>query len=287
MDSQVEWVQFLRPSGPSFSWCKLMQQNQPDEIRLEVVDQGNGPPLLLVHGFPLNHSMWQFQVPRFSANRRVIAPDLRGFGKSEVIGDKVTMQQFADDLDSLITALGVDQPIAFCGLSMGGYIGWEFYRRHRDRLSHLVLCDTRAEADSDAVIRGRLMMAARVAEEGPGFIPQTMLPKLFAPETFEQNPELVETAKQVILATSPGGIAAAQRGMASRNSATEILGRMDLPVLLIGGEHDAITPSDEMRRTAAAIPNAQFVEIPGAGHMTPWENPTAFNHAVESFLGMS
>ena len=255
------------------------------DIDLFVVEKGSGPPLLLVHGFPLDHTMWRYQVDALSASRRVIAPDLRGFGQSGVAGKKiVTMERFADDLAALLGSLDVHEPIDLCGLSMGGYIAWQFYHRHKSCLARLILCDTRADGDAEEVVRGRMIMAARVLEEGPGFIPDTMLPKLFAAETFQQRPDVVEETKEMILGNSGAGIAAAQLGMAQRPDMSHLLSEIDIPTLVLCGTHDVISPPSEMRVMAASIPGARFVEIPKAGHMAPMECPADVNEALLSFL---
>lgn len=254
------------------------------EVQLNVVDAGQGPPLLLVHGFPLDHTMWQGQIEALSASRRVIAPDLRGFGDSDVTDDVVTMEQFADDLAALLDALAVAEPVAFCGLSMGGYIGWQFFQRHRGRLSHLIQCDTRATADTNEARAARLKAAEIVLKEGTQPIAASMLPKLFAESTAADNPTVVEATRQVMLNTSRQAIAAAQRGMAERPDVTALLGAIDVPTLILVGQHDVISPPDEMRAIAAAIPGARFVQIDAAGHMAPLEQPAAFNAAIREFL---
>src|SRR5262245_22137150 len=122
----------------------VMPQISVGSVSLNVLDEGRGHPLLLVHGFPLDHSMWKGQIGELSKNFRVIAPDLRGFGQSSPIsGDDavVTMAQFADDLAALLAAMSVAEPVTFCGLSMGGYIAWQFAARNPQRLARLILCD--------------------------------------------------------------------------------------------------------------------------------------------------
>jgi 3-oxoadipate enol-lactonase len=248
------------------------------------VAAGAGTPLLLVHGFPLDHSMWAEQIDRLSARCRVIAPDLPGFGRSPAVADKVGMAQFADDLAALLDALQIAEPIVLCGLSMGGYIALQFWRRHRTRLRGLVLCDTRATADSPEAAQTRLAAAERVLREGTGALAESMLPNLFSAATRQQRPELVEAARAVILAADRRGVAAAARGMAERPEMTGALPQIDCPALVMGGEHDAITPPHEMRRMAEAMPRASFVEIRGAGHMAPLENPAEVNAALGAFL---
>lgn len=256
------------------------------EVSLNVVEQGQGQPVLLVHGFPLDHSMWRGQLDGLSQHCRVIAPDLRGFGKSDVTEGVVTMEQLADDLARLLDALKIDEPVAFCGLSMGGYVAWQFVARHADRVGRLIVCDTRAVADSQETAAGREKSAQRVLAEGAQIVADAMLPKLFyrpAGQT-EQEPDYVRQTRDVMLATNPQGIAAALRGMAQRPDVTGQLGQIRVPTLVLCGEHDAISPAAEMRKIAEGIPDARYVEIAGAGHMAPLEKLAEVNAAMLTFL---
>ena len=255
-------------------------------VELYVVEQGAGPPLLLVHGFPLDHSMWRAQIDALSDKYHVIAPDLRGFGRSTGLADTQTlsMQQMADDLALLLSAIKISEPVTFCGLSMGGYIAWQFWQHHRAQLGRLILCDTRAVADTEEVARARQMMATQVLHEGNALVADSMLPKLFADTTASKQPEIIESTRQVVLSTPATTIAAVQRGMAQRPDVTDLLPSIDLPTLVVCGERDTISPVEEMREIAAAIPGARFNVIEKAGHMSPLENPKAFNAAVREFL---
>jgi pimeloyl-ACP methyl ester carboxylesterase len=253
-------------------------------VRLNVVEQGTGQPLVLVHGFPLDQSMWQGQLKGLADCARVIAPDLRGFGASDVTPGKVTMEQMADDIAALLDALGVRGPVVFCGLSMGGYVAWQFARRHRDRLAKLILCDTRAIADSAEAAAGRKKMAERVLAEGAQVAAEAMLPKLFAPSTQTEQPAIVEATRQAMLRNSPAGVAAALLGMAERPDVTSWLPTIDVPALVICGQHDGISPPAEMRGIAEKLPQATFVEIAGAGHMSPLEKPDEVNAAIRDYL---
>lgn len=254
------------------------------DISLHVQERGTGRPLLLVHGFPLDLTMWHGQVEELSREFRVITPDLRGFGQSDVTPGTVTMEQYADDLAALLDAMQIDQPVVFCGLSMGGYIAWQFFARHRLKLAALILCDTRAAADSAEAAAGRLKTANKVLAEGASVVAEAMLPKLFASVSLTQAIPGVEQSRQVMLRTSPVGIAAALRGMAARPDFTARLGTLDLPTLLVGGAEDSIAPPAEMRGIAAAIPGARFIEIPAAGHMAPLEQPQPVNQAILDFV---
>jgi len=251
---------------------------------LNVVEQGKGTPVLLVHGFPLDHSMWNGQLTGLSDVCRVIAPDLRGFGKSDVTPGTTTMEQYADDLAGLLDALSVREPIVFCGLSMGGYVAWQFALRYRQRLAKLICCDTRAVADSAEAAAGRLKMAEKVVAEGSKVAAEAMLPKLFAPTTKQEQPQIVEATQQVMLGTKPEGIAAALRGMAQRPDVSARLGELQVPALVICGEHDGISPPAEMRGIAEKLPTARFLEVRGAGHMAPLEKPSEVNAAIRDFV---
>jgi 3-oxoadipate enol-lactonase len=255
-----------------------------DGTQLHILDAGTGPPLLLIHGFPLDHQMWQPQIEEFQTTHRVIAPDLRGFGGSDVTEGTVTMEQFADDLAALLDRLEVTEPVTLCGLSMGGYVAWQFFQRHRSRLARLILCDTKATADTPEARRTREETAARVLEEGPEFLAENMPSKLFAQATIHERPEIVRDVQSVIRRTHPQGIAAASLGMAARPDVTGLLGRIDVPTLVIVGVEDQISTVEEMRSIADATPSARFREIPRSGHMAPLENPVEVNAAIREFV---
>jgi pimeloyl-ACP methyl ester carboxylesterase len=254
------------------------------DSELNYAEAGRGTPLVLVHGFPLDHTMWQEQIHTLAKGYRVIAPDLRGFGESGVTPGLVTMPRMADDLAELLSGIGASEPVVFCGLSMGGYVAWQFAMRHRERLAKLILCDTRAVADNAEAAANRNALAERVQKEGPGFVAETMLPKLFAPATIESRAPCVEATRQVILRTNAQGIAAASRGMAQRPDVTSRLPTFDVPALVICGQHDAISKPEEMREIAAKMPQSKYVEIAGAGHMSPLEKPAEVNVAIREFL---
>lgn len=254
------------------------------ELELNVVQQGTGLPLLLVHGFPLDHQMWHGQIRDLAEDFHVIAPDLRGFGQSDVHGQSVTMQQYADDLAGLLAALSIDQPVIFCGLSMGGYIAWQFWRRHRSRLAKLVLCDTRAVPDPPDVAATRRETAEQVEEHGPAVLIDAMIPKLFSQRTRLQNRSVIDATARVIESAPREGVAAALRGMAQRVDATPWLADIDIPTLVLCGQQDAISGVAEMQGIAEAIRGAQFAVIPACGHMAPLEGPIHTNKAIREFL---
>ena len=224
----------------------------PDRVETKnvswnVEEQGSGSPLLLVHGYPLDHSMWRFQLKGLSENYRVVAPDLPGFGHSryKVAPSSLSMKTYADELAELVKVMKLGQ-VCFCGLSMGGYIGWEFWRHHADALESLVACDTRVVPDSPEVARAREISAMGVERDGAKSIVGGLLQRLFAPATITDQPEIVQATRDVICSSDATAVAAATRAMAVRNDATAWLEKMDLPVLVVVGEHDLISTADEM-----------------------------------------
>lgn len=276
---------------------------------LWYADRGVGTPLVFVHGFPFDHTIWAGQISGFAENQcemlvgeafwaapmmpegveppqvRIIVPDLRGFGRSRPMPDKkVTMEQFADDLAGMLDGLGISEPVVLCGMSMGGYIAFQFWRKHAERLRGLILCDTKAAADSPEIAASRRETAARVLREGPAAMVEGMMPRLFSKATRRHNPEMVEGLRTVMLAADPHGVAAALYGMAERPDMTASLGRIHCPTLVLVGQEDLISPPADMQTMADAIPGAKFVEIPGAAHMAPLESPPDVNGAIAEFL---
>lgn len=258
------------------------------DITMAAVDEGVGTPLVLLHGFPLDHSMWAHQVEHLAGEFRVIAPDLRGYGKSglgmvdPVAG--VSMDRYADDVDALLDALGVTEPIVIGGFSMGGYVLWRFLERHGRRVRAVVLCDTRAGADTDDARETRHRMADHIDEWGAEKVAHMMTPKLFAERTQKERPEIVAETVRVISQQNPAAIAAAQRGMAARPDSTALLSQIIAPTQVIVGAEDAITTVAEMEFVAGQVHGACLRVIEGAGHMAPVEQPEAVTESLRGFL---
>ena len=247
---------------------------------------GHGRPCLLIHGFPLDHTMWQGQLNGLSSTFDLIAPDLRGFGHSKrLVQDAapLTMEQHADDLNQLLDVLGIQDPITICGLSMGGYIAFQFWARNRARVGRMILCDTKAAADSDEAVATRHATADRVLQEGADFLAETMAEKLFAESTRQQQSQVVSATQQVIRQTPSETIAGALLGMACREDATPLLSQIMVPVQLICGQEDSITPVEEMATLAQLLPNARMAIVPDAGHMAPLEQPDRVNRVLMEF----
>ncbi|QDT94707.1 alpha/beta fold hydrolase [Gimesia aquarii] len=253
-------------------------------IKMNVLKEGAGPPLLFVHGFPLDHKMWQAQTEYFKKDFTVLAPDLRGFGHSEVTYGTVTMEQHAEDLNTLLNQLNFAEPIIFCGLSMGGYIAWEFWKKFPQRLRAFILCDTRPGSDSEEGINNRLKMVDLVLKHGSKSIASSMVPNLISESSQRDQPEIAKSLIETIESTDREGIAASQRGMAERKDYTHMMSEIQVPTLVIVGSEDQLTPPDVMKSMYAQIPFATYLEIPNAGHMAPMEAPCAVNQGIEDFL---
>ncbi|MFO0914403.1 MAG: alpha/beta fold hydrolase [Pirellulales bacterium] len=255
-----------------------------DGTELAVWIAGEGSPLLMVHGFPLDHRLWQPQALALQDICQVIVPDLRGFGSSSVTSGTVTMEDHADDLAELLERLKISVPVTLCGLSMGGYIAWQFWRRHANRLARLVLCHTRSEADAPEVARGRLMAAEEFERVGLEKLSVEMPRKLLGTESLGGRPELEQTCREWILSQPRAGAAAAQRGMAARPDATPWLPEITVPTLVVAGRTDAITPMAGMRAMADRLPQATWHLCEQAGHLSPLECPDELNATLRAFL---
>jgi 3-oxoadipate enol-lactonase len=241
---------------------------------------GAGPPVLFIHGFPLSGEMWLQAADALKDRYQCIVPDLPGHGDSPPV-PTASMASFADCLAGILDRMCVWQPVVLVGLSMGGMIGFEFFRRYRSRLRALALCDTRAVADDAAGVAKRDELARRVLAESSQVAADAMVPKLFGPAASQV---LRDRWHALISNTPPAGVAAAARALASRPDSTPTLATIDCPVLYLCGDADELTPPEPMREMHRVTGGSQFVLIPDAGHMPPVEQPQAFNAALARFL---
>lgn len=269
---------FLVPALPSAESSQRPVTVHGVELALD--DRGSGPALLFVHGFPLNGTLWRHQAGAFPGWRTLI-PDLRGMGRSDAPDLGYSMATYADDLAALLDAVGVDD-VVLVALSMGGYVAFEFLRRHRPRVRGLVLADTRAQADSAEGRRARETAMADAREGGAALIAEQMLPKLLA----KGAPEPLREAVRAMMAATPvPGLVGALAAMRDRPDATELLPTLQgLPTLVTVGAEDAITPPPLSEAMAKAIPGAKLAVIADAGHLAPLEQPEAFNRHLRLFL---
>jgi pimeloyl-ACP methyl ester carboxylesterase len=249
---------------------------------LAVQVRGDGAPILFVHGFPLDQSMWIHQLAGFSGWRR-IAPDLRGAGASEAPAGEYSMARYADDLVMVLDAVGAERAVC-CGLSMGGYVLFELLRRHPERVRALVLCDTKAEADTLQGKQGRDDLAALAEREGMASVAERLLPKLLGLTTRSRDLGLVETVRTMVRRSPVTGVAGALRAMRDRPDSTALLGEIRVPTLVVGGAEDELTPPAVMQSMARRIREGRYVEVPSAGHLCPLERPDAVNEVLRDFL---
>ena len=252
-------------------------------VNLAYTDQGHGMPVVLLHAFPQNRSMWEPQVRALSKTHRIIAPDFRGFGESDAPLWRYTLDQFANDVAGLLDHLAIKQAV-FVGLSMGGYTLFAFYRTYADRVKGLVLADTRAQADTEEGRAGRFAMAQTAYTKGAGAIADIMLPKLLSPVALQTKPKLVREVRATIEQTQISGIAGALMAMAERPDSVPLLTQIACPTLVITGELDGPTPPADGKLMAERIAGARLEIIPKAGHLSNLEQPEAFNRELISFL---
>ncbi len=254
--------------------------------RVGYDDRGTGPapPLVLLHAFPLSREMWAAQLAALSDGRRVLAPDLPGFGESEPLLAGFTMDAAADAVAGFVDAVGVAGPVAVGGLSMGGYVAMAFARRHPGRVAALVLADTKAEPDDEAARANRDKMVKHAEAHGSAGVVEQMVPKLLADESRLNRPEAEAAVRRIGTAQLAGAIVAAVKGLRDRPDAAPGLGEVRVPTLVVVGEKDAVTPPAAAQAIADRVAGSRLVVIPGVGHLSNLEAPDAFNDAVRSFL---
>lgn len=251
-------------------------------INIVYDDVGTGLPIVFLHAFPLNRTMWGPQEVALSKRFRVISIDLRGHGESDAPYWKYSLEQYALDVKEVLVQLGITRAL-FVGLSMGGYLEFALYRRYPDLILGFVFADTRAEADKPEQIQWRFSLAQRTAAIGPAAVIAEMLPKLLAPQTYERNADLVERVRSIQATAPVPGIIGDLMAMAERPDSTDLLPSITVPTLVIVGHDDVLTTPADAERIAGGIPGAKLVITPDAGHLSNMEQPDLFNRAVGEF----
>lgn len=251
------------------------------EIAYEVL--GEGPPVLLLHAFPAHHGLWLPAAKALINRYRVIVPDLRGHGDSGVGDGPATMEKHAADLVRVLDDAEVGRTV-IAGVSIGGYVFFEFWRRYRGRVGAVILCDTKAQADTPEGRAARLKSANEVMERGTEFFVESMIPKLFGKTTLNTRPDLVAGARRMMLKMSPAGISAVQRGMAERPDSVGTLKSINVPALVLVGEEDTLSTLADAELMRGNIAGSQLKVMPRAGHYAVWEQHEAVGSAVRQFL---
>lgn len=242
------------------------------------------PRLILLHGFPFDGTLWEPQMSGLADAARVLTPDLRGFGRDErEVPDAMTMDAFADDVIALLDEQRIDRAV-IGGLSMGGYVALSIVERYPDRVQALVLCNTRATADTLEAREGRYATAMRALEQGMDVIARGMVPQLIMPRTRTERPELATWLEELMKRQRPDAVAAASLGMALRPDRMALLPRITVPTLIITGEADTLMPLPTSQAMADAIPDNHLVIVPGAAHVSNLENAGFFNAELSAFL---
>lgn len=253
-----------------------------DDIELAYEETGSGEPVLFVHGFPHDRSLWDTQLAALSGRARCISVDLRGFGESSV-QPPYSMDQWADDLAGLLDRLRIEQ-VVFCGLSMGGYIAFSFWRRHRHRVRALILMDTRADADAPESAQRRKDLIAQVEERGSAAAADALITGMLGKSTREKCPEIVDATHGMLEAAPAAGVIGALRAMMARQDSVPTLGTIDVPTLVLVGDEDVLTPPAVARSMAAGIKGSVLHVIARSGHLSNVERPATVNHLVSEFL---
>ena len=256
---------------------------ESDGINIDFSDEGEGLPIIFIHAFPLNQTMWADQVAALGSRFRVITADLRGFGKSDAPAGPYTMDQMASDVRAVMQALSIESAV-IAGCSMGGYAAFAFYRNYPQAARALVLIDTRAGLDTEEARERREKSAEKAEREGARAIADDMAPLLLGSTTERDRPEIVQRVRAIIEANSPRGIAAAQRGMAARLDSVSLLSEITCPTLVVAGSEDKLAGRAEAEAIAGKIPGSTLRVIESAGHLPNIERPDEFNKALIEFL---
>ena len=245
-------------------------------------DIGTGLPIVFLHAFPLSRTMWEPQVTGLVSECRCIPIDFRGFGDSAV-SPPFTVDRYADDVAAVLDTLQIERAVV-AGLSLGGYVAFAFWRRHRERVRALVLADTRAGADTAENIARRKYLIDLATTQGSGAVANAQIAGLVGKTTRDKRPDTYDAVHRAIAQASVDGIVGALEAMMARPDSTETLATIDVPTMIIAGSEDVATPPREARAMHAAIAGSRIEIIQRAGHLSNLERPAAFNTVVAEFL---
>lgn len=245
-------------------------------IDIAYVRRGRGTPLVLLHGYPLDHTIWDDVAPLLEEGFDLIIPDLRGFGQSDVMEADDSIIDFASDIAGLVSHLKIKSAF-LVGHSMGGYVALAFAREYSERVLGLAMISSQAQADAPDRKEGRYATAKQVLEQGVDPVVESMTPKLSA------EPRIQDFVRELISKQRPLGLYIALAAMAERPDSTDLLPMFKFPVVVVHGDADALIPVERAREMKAAVPSAHYVELTGVGHMPMMENPQAVADALKFF----
>jgi pimeloyl-ACP methyl ester carboxylesterase len=254
-----------------------------NDTEISYYVQGDGPPVVLLHPFPLNHHFWLPVAARLSPQYKLIMPDLRGLGDSAPGDGPATMEKHAEDVRRVCDDARVGKAV-FVGVSIGGYILFEFWRGFRERVTALGFCNTRAGADTDEGRKGRIESVRQIDERGTEMFLDNLLPKLIGETTRRSRPDIAAEARRMALAAPGKGVIANQLGMAARPDSIPTLGTIDVPTLCVGGTEDIPSPTAEIERIHRGIRGSKLRVIDQAGHFAALERAAEFAEIVREFL---
>ena len=255
-----------------------------NSIQISYNDKGTGnDPLIFIHGFPFDKTSWDKQLYFFGERQRTISYDIRGFGKSEPGFVQPSIILFAEDLIEFMNALEIEKATV-CGLSMGGYILMHAVKNHPERFKALIFADTQCIADSPEAKEGRMKTIAKINNDGIDDFASGFLSKAFYKETLENNKTLVEQVKEVVMSTTRQSITSTLKALAERDEMCSTLMNISVPVLILCGDNDDITPMKQLELMNNEIPNSKLVVIKNAGHLSNLEQPEQFNRVVSDFI---
>jgi pimeloyl-ACP methyl ester carboxylesterase len=246
-------------------------------------DVGSGLPVVLLHAFPLNRTMWDPQVTALVGECRCIPIDFRGFGDSKP-SPPYSVDQYADDVVAVLDTLQIEQAV-IVGLSLGGYVAFAFWRRHRDRVRAFVLADTRAVSDSSDNIARRRALIELAETQGAVAIANAQIAGLVGKTTRDKRPDIYDSVHRLIAEAPVDGIVGALEAMIARPDSTPTLSEIDVPTLIVVGSEDVVTPPRDARVLHAAIPGSRMEILQQAGHLSNLERPAAFTTVITEFLG--
>ena len=260
-----------------------MERVRSHDVEIFYEIRGSGPPVVLLHPFPCHHEFWNPVAGALDSRYRLIVPDLRGHGDSEIGEGPALMQRHAGDVARVLDAAGVGTA-AFVGCSIGGYILFEFWRRFRERVTSLALCDTRPQCDTAEGRANRLKAAAAVLEQGTEPFIESMIPKLMGRTTVGTRPDLVDGARAMMRKMSAEDICLVLRGMAERPDSVADLKSINVPTLIVIGEEDVLSTVADGELMRQNIAGSQLKVVPKAGHYAPWEQPELVGKVLRQFL---
>jgi 3-oxoadipate enol-lactonase len=253
-----------------------------DHIEIGYDEGGTGVPVVFVHGFPHDRSLWTPQLQGLTVQARCFAVDLRGFGETTA-SPPYSVDQYADDLAGFMDVLHIERAV-IAGLSMGGYVAFAMWRRHAHRVRGMVLANTKAGADSNEAREKRKANMTVAREQGSGAIADAMITGMLGKTTRAKRPDIINTVHRMMSSAPVEGIVGALQAMMDRPDSSGTLGTIDVPTMVVTGDEDAIIPNEEARVLHAGIRGSSLEVNTGAGHLSNLERPAAFNHVLTEFL---